>query len=97
LSLFEEITALATLEAAWEKVKDNAGAAGGDGETVADFAAEASSRLLRLHQGLRSGRYHPGPNRQVAIPKPSGGTRPLSIGRTVLSTDPVDPGGFRPA
>jgi CRISPR-associated protein Cas1 len=77
--MFEAITSLSTLEAAWEKVKDNAGAAGGDGETVGAFAAEAPSRLLALHRDLRSGRYHPGPNRVVLIPKRSGGTRPLSI------------------
>lgn len=77
--MFEAISSLTTLEAAWEKVKGNAGAAGGDGETVSAFAAEAPSHLLALHRELRAGRYHPGPHRVVPIPKRSGGTRPLSI------------------
>lgn len=38
MAFFDDITALATLEAAWEKVRGNAGAAGGDGETVDEFA-----------------------------------------------------------
>lgn len=79
VSLFAEITDLATLSAAWERVKDNDGAAGGDGETVGQFAAQAPSRLLALRADLRGGRYHPGPHRLVAIPKADGTTRPLSI------------------
>lgn len=79
MSLFEQITALIALEAAWGRVRENGGAAGGDGESVAEFDAQAPTRLLALHRALRSGRYHPGPHRVVPIPKRSGGVRPLSI------------------
>jgi CRISPR-associated protein Cas1 len=77
--LFAEATRLDRLEDAWERVRANAGAAGGDGETVARFAGEAATRLLQLHRALRNGRYRPGPVRRVDIPKAGGGARPLCI------------------
>lgn len=79
MDLFADVTALSTLEAAWHKVKDNAGAAGGDGETVDDVAAVVASRLVALQRALRRGKYRPGPVRRILIPKRSGGTRPLVI------------------
>lgn len=79
MELFESVTSLVTLEAAWEKVKENAGAAGGDGMTVEDFDSAAAANLLALQSALRRRRYRPGPNRQVLILKRSGGTRPLTI------------------
>lgn len=79
MSLFDDITDLAALSAAWDKVRDNQGAAGGDGVGVEEFAARAPSLLLGLRADLRTGRYRPGPHRSVLIAKPSGGVRPLSI------------------
>lgn len=67
------------LWAAWKKTEANAGAAGGDGVTVARFAADAANRVSRLSHDLRNGRYAPGPSRRVLVPKKSGGLRPLDI------------------
>ncbi|TVR81413.1 MAG: CRISPR-associated endonuclease Cas1 [Rhodospirillales bacterium] len=78
-SLFERICHPATLATAWSRVRGNKGAPGGDGETIAAFAARAGARLERLRQELLSGSYRPGPYRSLLIAKPGGGERRLSI------------------
>ncbi|NVO14046.1 MAG: CRISPR-associated endonuclease Cas1 [Rhodoplanes sp.] len=96
--LYDRVAAVDTLRQAWEKVKANNGAAGGDGMTVARFALVAESMIERLAQGLRTGQYRPGPARRVLIPKTDGGVRPLDIpcvhdrvvqGAATLVLDPV--------
>lgn len=77
--LFQALSAPATLDTAWDKVRTNAGCAGGDGETVTDFGRRAANRLVALSLALREGRYHPSDLRILAILKKSGGTRPLAI------------------
>jgi CRISP-associated protein Cas1 len=67
------------LLAAWQKVLDNGGAAGGDGVSAAVFGGNLHGRLQALRGDLEDGRYMPGPIRHVLIPKPSGGHRPLAI------------------
>ncbi|NBC33316.1 MAG: CRISPR-associated endonuclease Cas1 [Alphaproteobacteria bacterium] len=76
---FQEASRLDALQAAWRRVEANAGAAGGDGITIAMFGRAVPGRLIRLQRDLRSGRYAPGPIRRVDIPKQSGGMRPLDI------------------
>ncbi len=78
-SLFDRATRHDALWTAWEKVRANNGAAGGDGVTIQRFEPTAHGRLSRLSHDLRNGRYRPGPVRRVLIPKPDGGTRPLDI------------------
>jgi len=78
-SLIDKVTALATLEAAWEKVRANRGAAGVDGQSVERFARQAELYLGELAEGLRDGSYRPQPVRRVEIPKGDGRTRPLGI------------------
>lgn len=68
-----------TLEAAWLRVRRNAGVAGGDGVSCLVFERDASSRLARLRHDLLAGRYLPGPVRRVEIVKEDGGARPLAI------------------
>jgi len=66
----------------WEsfkRVKANRGAAGVDGQTIADFEADLSNNLYKLWNRLSSGSYFPSPVRRVDIPKADGGTRPLGI------------------
>jgi len=66
----------------WEsfkRVKANRGAAGVDGQTIADFEADLSNNLYKLWNRLSSGSYFPSPVRRVDIPKAAGGTRPLGI------------------
>jgi hypothetical protein len=65
---------------AFKKVKANQGAAGVDGQSVADFEAELSDNLYKLWNRMSSGSYFPPPVRRVMIPKPGGsGERPLGI------------------
>ena len=69
------------LLAAWGMVRRNGGAAGVDGETVADVGAYGVERWVgELSRELREGTYKPSPVRQVLIPKKQPGKfRPLGI------------------
>ncbi len=78
-ALFDQATRLDRLEAAWHRVRLNAGAAGGDHVTVSHFGEAFAVHLASLQRDLRGGRYAPGPVRRVDIPKPDGGVRPLAI------------------
>jgi RNA-directed DNA polymerase len=64
---------------AFKRVKANQGAAGVDGQSIAEFEADLSNNLYKLWNRLSSGSYFPPPVRRVDIPKASGGTRPLGI------------------
>lgn len=79
-SLMDKVYALPNLEASWKRVKRNKGAAGVDGQSVEQFAAQAESSLKWLHGELREGRYKPRPVRRQWIPKPgTNQRRPLGI------------------
>src|SRR5256885_5088044 len=64
---------------AFKKVKANRGAAGVDGQSIADFEADLSNNLYKLWNRMSSGSYFPPPVRRVEIPKAEGGTRALGI------------------
>jgi hypothetical protein len=64
---------------AFKKVKANQGAAGVDGQSIADFEADLSNNLYKLWNRLSSGSYFPPPVKRVEIPKADGGTRALGI------------------
>ncbi len=64
---------------AFKHVKAKRGAAGVDGQTIADFEVDLSNNLYKLWNRLSSGSYFPSPVRRVEIPKADGGTRPLGI------------------
>lgn len=78
-SLIDKVYRPQTLEAAWQKVKGNAGAAGVDGQSVKQFGFRAEIYLAELEQALKTGEYRPEPIRRVEIPKGSGKMRPLGI------------------
>ena len=78
-ALIGKVIDSSTLEAAWTRVRRNAGVAGGDGISCRVFERDAPDRLKRLRRDLRAGRYVPGPVRRVEIVKETGGTRPLAI------------------
>lgn len=78
-SLIDKVYAKATLEAAWEGVRRNRGAAGVDRITVERFEARAQEYLNELHEDLKHERYRPQPVRRVEIPKADGTSRPLGI------------------
>jgi RNA-directed DNA polymerase len=68
--------------AVWEafrRVKANGGAAGVDGESIAEFEGDIKNNLYRLWNRMSSGSYFPPPVRMVEIPKDNGGRRPLGI------------------
>ena len=64
---------------AFKRVKANQGAAGVDGQSIAEFEVDLSNNLYKLWNRLSSGSYMPPPVRRVDIPKAIGGTRPLGI------------------
>ena len=64
---------------AFKRVKANQGAAGVDGQSIAEFEANLSGNLYKLWNRLSSGSYFPPPVRRIEIPKANGGTRPLGI------------------
>src|SRR5262249_52090746 len=64
---------------AYQRVKANQGAAGGDGQSIAAFEADLKNHLYELWNRMSSGRYFPPPVRLVGIPKAGGGWRPVGI------------------
>jgi RNA-directed DNA polymerase len=78
-SLMDKVYAPRTLEAAWRKVRAKRGAAGVDGQGVAQFESRAEAYLAELHEALKTDRYRPLPVKRVEIPKGDGRTRPLGI------------------
>jgi RNA-directed DNA polymerase len=78
-SLIDKVHTPATLAAAWEQVRANAGAAGVDGQSVERFEQAEQVYLAELATAVREGSYHPQPIRRVEIPKGDGKTRPLGI------------------
>ena len=81
-SLYGEVQRADVLMAAWGRVKANAGAAGIDGVTIEQLAADAqveAAWLTALREELHRKTYRPAPVRRVKIPKASGGYRSLGI------------------
>ena len=64
---------------AYKLVKTNQGAAGVDGQTIAEFERELSNNLYKLWNRMASGSYQAPAVKRVEIPKSNGGMRPLGI------------------
>ncbi len=65
---------------AYEQVRDNKGAAGVDGQSIAAFETDLRNNLYKIWNRMSSGTYFPPAVRAVEIPKPhGGGTRTLGI------------------
>jgi len=64
---------------AFQKVKDNKGAAGIDDESLEAFEANLKNNLYKIWNRMSSGSYFPPPVKAVEIPKKSGGRRMLGV------------------
>ncbi len=64
---------------AYQRVRENGGAAGVDKQSLQDFEVNLKDNLYKLWNRLSSGSYFPPPVRRVEIPKKDGGKRPLGI------------------
>ena len=78
-SLIDKVYRAETLKEAWQKVAANGGAAGVDGQSVKQFAAQAERYLKELSIALERGTYRAMPVRRVEIAKGGGKQRPLGI------------------
>jgi RNA-directed DNA polymerase len=65
------------LRLAFKRVKQNGGAPGIDGVTVAELQAHLWERWDTVKAELQEGAYRPTPVKRVEIPKPGGGVRLL--------------------
>ena len=79
-ALYDRIYRSDVLWEAWERVRENRGAAGVDGLTLGVVEAFGVERLIaELQVSLRAGTYRPAPVRRVEIPKSDGSKRPLGV------------------
>jgi len=63
----------------YKRVKANQGAAGVDGQSIAEFEEDLKDNLFKIWNRMSSGSYFPPPVRRVDIPKDNGGKRSLGI------------------
>jgi CRISPR-associated protein Cas1 len=78
--ILEQILSWQNLHEAFDRVEENQGCAGIDGQTIAEFASGLDGRLNRLREDILNRAYRPLPLLRVYAEKSSGtGKRPLSI------------------
>src|ERR1700747_3861630 len=68
-SLIDKVYKRKNLEMAWEKVKENRGSGGVDGQSLAAFESQLGPQLARLGKELKENAYRPQPVLQHPIPK----------------------------
>jgi RNA-directed DNA polymerase len=79
-ALYDKVCRTDVLWEAWRRVRANKGAAGIDGETMADIAKMGEDRFLdECQERLLNNVYRPQPVRRQYIPKKDGRMRPLGI------------------
>ena len=77
--LLESILSRENMQAAYQRVVSNKGAAGIDGMTVGDLGDYLRCNWPCIREQLLAGEYRPQAVRKVEIPKASGGKRTLGI------------------
>lgn len=77
--LLLQLAALANLESAWERVRDNRGCAGADGISISDFQSSLKDNLALLARELINETYRPLPLMRILVDKGNGESRSLSI------------------
>ncbi|MEH1896952.1 MAG: reverse transcriptase domain-containing protein [Nostoc sp.] len=74
-----EFLELSNFQRAWEKVAENRGCAGVDGETIDKFASNQTINIYQLRNSVSNSTYQPQPCKQVIIQKKNGSRRELKI------------------
>lgn len=64
---------------AYQRVRENKGAAGVDRQTLEDFDKNLKDNLYKIWNRMSSGTYFPPPVKAVSIPKKTGGERILGV------------------
>ena len=80
-SLYDKVYRTDLLWNAWEQVKANGGAPGIDHQSISSIVStnQEEQFISHIQEKLQSKSYQFQPLRQVNIPKPQGGMRPLGI------------------
>lgn len=79
-ALYDKLWRKDILWKAWFNVKENAGSAGIDGQTIAKIEEIGVETVLNeIAENLKQGKYRPQPVLRVEIPKDNGKKRPLGI------------------
>lgn len=78
-TIMDEFLRLENFQRAWEKVAENRGCAGVDGESIDRFARNQTINIYQLRDAVAQTTYQPSPCKQVIIPKRNGTQRELKI------------------
>lgn len=79
IAILDEFLSLENFQHAWEKVAENRGCAGVDGESIDRFARNQTLNIYQLRDAVAKVTYQPFPCKQVIIAKRNGTQRELKI------------------